>query len=109
MINPVVDRWVQYKNDFKNQDLQEGINLCELTIHTLLPDQTYFLRVRYRDKGLKWSEWSHSIGFSKWHLFPNPTTSTLRVNIPLDHQEHLNVMLYNQKGKLVQTIGHVQY
>ena len=45
--------------------------------------------------------------FSKWHLFPNPTTSTLRVNIPLDHQEHLNVMLYNQKGKLVQTIGHV--
>ena len=110
--NPVVDRWVQYKNDFKNQDLQEGINLCELTIHTLLPDQTYFLRVRYRDKGLKWSEWSHSTlfytkSFSKWHLFPNPTTSTLRVNIPLDHQEHLNVMLYNQKGKLVQTIGHV--
>ena len=110
--NPVVDRWVQYKNDFKNQDLQEGINLCELTIHTLLPDQTYFLRVRYRDKGLKWSEWSHSTlfytkSFSKWHLFPNPTTSTLRVNIPLDHQQHLNVMLYNQKGKLVQTIGHI--
>ena len=44
--------------------------------------------------------------FSKWHLFPNPTTSTLRVNIPLDHQEHLNDVIQS-KGKLVQTIGHV--
>ena len=110
--NLVADRWVQYKNEFKNQDTQEGINLCELTMHTLLPDQTYFLRVRYRDKGLKWSEWSHSTpfytkSFTKWHLFPNPSTSTLRVNIPLDDQQHLNVLLYNQKGKVVQTIDHI--
>ena len=28
----VADRWVQYKNEFKNQDTQEGINLCELTM-----------------------------------------------------------------------------
>ena len=110
--NPVVDRWVQYKNDFKDQDLQEGINLCELTMHTLLPNQNYFLRVRYRDKGLKWSEWSHSTpfytkSFTKWHLFPNPSTSNLRVNIPLDDQLHLNVLIYNQKGKIVQTFDHI--
>ena len=81
-------------------------------MHSLLPNQTYFLRVRYRDKGLKWSEWSHSTpfytkSFTKWHLFPNPSTSTLRVNIPLDDQQHLNVLLYNQKGKVVQTIDHI--
>ena len=78
----------------------------------LLPHQTYYARVRYRDKGLKWSNWSNSVqfhtkAFSQWVLFPNPTTSTLRVNIPLDEQQYMSVLLYNQKGKLVQSYSHI--
>ena len=110
--NSIVDRWVQYKNLYKDQDSQEGIDLSRLNIKTLLPHQTYCARVRYRDKGLKWSNWSNSVqfhtkAFSQWVLFPNPTTSTLRVNIPLNKQQHMSVLLYNQKGKVVQTFDHI--
>ena len=49
----------------------------------------------------------HTKAFSQWVLFPNPTTSTLRVNIPLNKQQHMSVLLYNQKGRVVQTFDHI--
>ena len=56
--NPDVDIWKHHQDWYKNEDLNEGIDLTHQQIPNLEEKTTYYWRVRYRSKGLVWSEWS---------------------------------------------------
>lgn len=53
---PVVDSWQQHQNWFFDVDQAAGIDLTALT--TQLAASGMCWRVRHRDRGLAWSEWS---------------------------------------------------
>lgn len=61
--NPDVDIWKQYEDWYGNKDLNEGIDLTQQEITSLKEKTTYYWRVRYRTKGLVWSDWSESQKF----------------------------------------------
>jgi len=56
--NPDIDIWKNHEDWYDNKDLNEGIDLTKLTISSLEVKKTYIWRVRYRTKGLAWSDWS---------------------------------------------------
>ncbi|MEO1452023.1 MAG: metallophosphoesterase, partial [Bacteroidota bacterium] len=56
--NPDADIWKHHEDWYNNQDLNAGIDLTQQRISDLKPNTTYYWRVRYRTKGLVWSEWS---------------------------------------------------
>ena len=55
---PVVDRWRQRENWYGGVDTQAGDDLTDEVIEGLDPDTAYCWRGRYRDVGLRWSDWS---------------------------------------------------
>ncbi|MEM9834258.1 MAG: metallophosphoesterase family protein [Bacteroidota bacterium] len=61
--NPDVDIWKNHQDWYGNRDLNEGIDLTQQQITSLEEKTTYYWRVRYRTKGLAWSEWSTSQKF----------------------------------------------
>ena len=56
--NPDFDIWKHYQDWFNDTDLNKGINLTQQQISGLRKNKTYYWRVRYRTKGLVWSDWS---------------------------------------------------
>jgi acid phosphatase type 7 len=56
---PLVSEWVQHQNEFGGADTQEGDDLTDVALSPL-PAGSYCWRVRYRDQGLSWSDWSDS-------------------------------------------------
>ena len=60
---PLVSRWIQHENQFGGVDLQEGDDLTDVEITELVPG-SYCWRVRYRDRGLTWSDWSSTASLS---------------------------------------------
>jgi hypothetical protein len=54
----IVDRWVQHENWWWDTDRQASDLLTDDEVLGLLPDTDLCWRVRYRDQGLAWSEWS---------------------------------------------------
>lgn len=61
--NPDVDVWKHHEDWYGDKDLNEGIDLTQLLISALNEKTTYYWRVRYRTKGLVWSEWSETQKF----------------------------------------------
>lgn len=61
--NPTIDHWKQYTNWYNNTDLQADDDLTDELVENLAPNTVYFWRVRYRDRGLAWSDWSEPISF----------------------------------------------
>ena len=62
--SPVIDIYESYENWYNNVNTQEGNSLAHELIIGLDGEMDYCWRVRYRDKGLKWSEWSEARSFS---------------------------------------------
>ena len=56
--NPDVDIWKNHQDWYNNQDFNEGIDLTQQRVRELKQKTTYYWRVRYRSKGLTWSDWS---------------------------------------------------
>jgi hypothetical protein len=75
--NIVYDQWRQYKNEYNNTDTQVNDNLRNEPISALLPNTTYYWRVRYRDRNLVWSNWSEVATFQT-------TNSQLSANLLLN-------------------------
>ena len=61
--NPDIDIWNTHEDWYGNRDLNKGIDLTQQRITSLKEKTTYYWRVRYRTKGLTWSEWSASQKF----------------------------------------------
>ena len=60
---PLVERWEQHQNLYQSVDLQAGVDLTQLQL--ALPTASgYCWRVRFRDRGLRYSEWSQPLAFS---------------------------------------------
>jgi hypothetical protein len=55
---PLVRRWRQSTDVFQGEDLQAGDDLTDEEIPELEPGTSACWRVRYRDDGLTWSDWS---------------------------------------------------
>ncbi len=76
--NPVYESWKQHANWYNEVDLQAGDNLTDELAGNLPAGTPLWWRVRYRDKGLTWSNWSIS---SRFHTTPLDTlTSNLVLN-----------------------------
>jgi len=60
---PIVDSWRQYQNWYYEVDLQANDDLSDERVTGLTPNTTYYWRVRYRDRSLRWSNWSTQVSF----------------------------------------------
>ncbi|MDP6909035.1 MAG: FN3 domain-containing metallophosphoesterase family protein, partial [Flavobacteriales bacterium] len=61
--NMVYDNWYQHENWYFDVDLEAGNNMVDEEVTSLLPNTTYYWRVRYRDRSLAWSPWSDEVMF----------------------------------------------
>ena len=75
-VNPVIDRWIRFENWFMVEGADGGesgsysVNTVEdpdiskVSVAYLDGLTTYYWRVRYRDSGLGWSDWSDEFSFT---------------------------------------------
>jgi len=61
---PAFDAWVQHENQYNGEDTQAGDDLTDVKIGDLAAQSTWCWRVRHRDRGLRWSEWSEPVTFT---------------------------------------------
>jgi 3',5'-cyclic AMP phosphodiesterase CpdA len=61
---PVVDIWKNYENWYFDENLQAGDDLTDQEISGLAGNSNYCWRVRYRDRNLRWSDWSEPAAFT---------------------------------------------
>ncbi len=59
----VYDEWYQHENWYFDVDLEAGNNMVDQEVTSLSGNTTYYWQVRYRDRGLGWSDWSETITF----------------------------------------------
>ena len=55
---PVYDSWKQHENWYYKENRQKDDDLTDESVKRLKSGTTYFVRVRYRDQHLNWSDWS---------------------------------------------------
>ncbi len=60
---PVLDVLRAFQNEYGGEDLALGDDLTDEDATGLAPGTYYCWRVRYRDRGLAWSEWSEPVAF----------------------------------------------
>jgi hypothetical protein len=60
---PVAEEWRQMQNRYQGYDTQAGDDLTDQRFTDLDPGADYCWRVRYRDAGLVWSNWSTGTSF----------------------------------------------
>jgi acid phosphatase type 7 len=75
---PAFESWKQYTNWYNEVDLQANDDLTDEDVTNLTGDETYWWRVRYRDKSLEWSPWSVASRFQTKPLVD--LTSNLVIN-----------------------------
>lgn len=77
--DPVIDAWgngTRFENIWRDEDTQAGADITTYTVD-LQPAKTYYLRVRYRDEHLGWSDWSGEATFHTNWLLPCQPASTV--------------------------------
>jgi len=61
---PLWESWRQARNEYYGEDRQAGDDLADEVARELPPGEALCWRVRYRDAGLTWSEWSEPAAFT---------------------------------------------
>ncbi len=61
--NPVKESWKNYENWYFDTDTQQNDNLFDEAVTDLAEFETYWWRVRYRDREMNWSDWSEPVSF----------------------------------------------
>lgn len=56
--NLLLDDWKQHENWYMAANTQVNDDLTDVVVNNLTLGNTYYWRVRYRDKALAWSDWS---------------------------------------------------
>ena len=119
----VLDTLVQMVNiygvdNFSNPvDLNKDINIYQTNLpYVLLPQKSLYLRTRYRDNNLKWSNWSDSYLFTTTGLkpsyslengnllfqnFPNPFKNKTTFKYELDLAGEVNFRFYDINNKII--------
>jgi hypothetical protein len=95
---PLIDEWRRFENLYSppgasgifdgyfSVDTEEGSDITRSTPVMLQPASTYHWRVRYRDEGLRWSDWSAESSFDTGqasfggNLLVNPGTRARRAS-----------------------------
>jgi len=71
--NSIVDLIRDYENlfgttgspDYRPVDIHKNINILQYNIgNNKLPNGTFYIRTRHRDRNIEWSEWSDAVEFS---------------------------------------------
>jgi hypothetical protein len=122
--NPVFESkrdWVNIYGDtgapaYTPVDKNEGIDLTTCRVDTKLTDgATYGWRVRYRDKNLKWSQWSEEQTFTAsqssaandvensgaFKIYPNPVSLTGVVYLEGKFKENDKVVVASLSGAVI--------
>ena len=120
------------KRDFENYygitssndpiNLNLGIDLTKYVITDKMLDSNtqYFLRARYRDKNLQWSEWSDEVSFTVsetnavkekqnslindyklYNSYPNPFNPTTTIKFDIKETSIVNLSIFNSIGEKV--------
>ncbi len=108
--------------DYLAIDLNTGIDLTKYSLDKskIKEDKTYWVRARYRDKNLQWSNWSDVISFrindpnsiykdnsklvTKYKLYnnyPNPFNPATTIQFDLPEKSFINLSIFNNLGQLV--------
>lgn len=97
-------------------NLNSGLDLTTYTLQDglLTIGQTYKWRMRYRDKNLRWSDWSDTLQFTVtpvgiadnattnfFEVYPNPNNGDFKILLP---QNTTIVSIYNSTGMLVEKL-----
>ena len=98
-------------------DLHKNINIYQTYIPVaFLPKESFYLRIRYRDNNLKWSNWSESWLFITTKLkefispgndnlvfqnFPNPFRNKTTFKYEIDELTTVIIRIYDMNNKIV--------
>ncbi|MDK9698653.1 MAG: fibronectin type III domain-containing protein [bacterium] len=126
---PLVNSLRHYENiyndtgapEYQPIDRNAGIDLSQLArVDSLLtPNTTYWWRVRYRDRNLKWSEWSEEQSFNwfgagteeetlavpqEWlaQNYPNPFNATTTISYSIKQPGTVHFAVYDMNGRMVE-------
>ena len=105
IIQPIIDNWIQHQNIYYDQIIDNTESLTKNSFIGLKSNQSYCWRVRYRDKSLKWSEWSNPTNFNtnnnpiQLKISPNPIIDESIVSIPFFTSSV--VKIFNVEGKIM--------
>lgn len=76
--NSVAESWKNFENWYFEVDTQLGNDLTDEEIIGLQENETYWWRVRYRDRELNWSNWTSPVSFNTGE---SPASGNLLLNI----------------------------
>ena len=105
--SPIIDKWVQHQNIFNDEIIDNTNNLTSHNFIGFQPNKSYCWRIRYRDKSLKWSDWSDATIFNtdnnqiELKISPNPIVDESILSIP--YYSSSTVKIFNIEGKLIKT------
>ena len=105
--SPIIDKWVQHQNIFNDEIIDNTNNLTSQNFIGFQPNKSYCWRIRYRDKSLKWSDWSDATIFNtdnnqiELKISPNPIVDESILSIP--YYSSSTVKIFNIEGKLIKT------
>jgi hypothetical protein len=110
--NPIIDKWIQYQNVYRNVKVDNLNNLTRQVFLGLQSETSYCWRVRYRDKALKWSHWSDPVLFKtdqnelEIKVAPNPIYDKSIVTIP--YLKSSVIKIFNISGQLIEEYDNIE-
>jgi purple acid phosphatase-like protein/calcineurin-like phosphoesterase family protein len=96
---PVFESWKQYANWYNEINEQANDDLTNEEVVNLQPDNTYWWRVRYRDKSLEWSPWSTTSRFETKPL------DTLTSNLVLNPDAESGIVNWTATIGVIESLG----
>jgi hypothetical protein len=60
----VAEKWLRFENWYEDKDTNAGLNLKQISLEFAKIEVPKFLRVRYRDHKLLWSDWSDAVSLN---------------------------------------------